>query len=68
MKYYIDDTLLGLPEFQKRIENTDLIPSRQSPTRSIISVFESLKKQNIKTPKKISELASKSNIDENYLM
>lgn len=49
MKYYIDDTSLSLPELQKRIENTDLIPSRQSLTLNINYVFETLAKQKIKT-------------------
>lgn len=49
MKYYIDDTSLSLPELQKRIENTDLIPSRQSLTLNINYVFETLAKQKIIT-------------------
>jgi len=49
MKYYIDDTSLSLPELQKRIENTDLIPSRQSLTLNINSFFETLAKQKIIT-------------------
>ena len=49
MKYYIDDTSLSLPELQKQIENTDLIPSRQSLTLNINSFFETLAKQKIIT-------------------
>ena len=77
MSYYIDDTKVSLAELQNRIENTDLVPSRLAILEGIVEKFDSLKKQGIdtlaelrsemKTPKRITDLAVKTGIDENYL-
>ena len=77
MNYYIDDTKFSLQDLQKRIEATDLIPSRISLLENIEAIFKELKKQGIKTladlrkqlktPKSINAFSTKSSLDEKYL-
>ncbi|MBA4317166.1 MAG: hypothetical protein C0412_02090 [Flavobacterium sp.] len=77
MNYYIDETKFSLKDLQKRIEETDLIPSRISLLENIETVFEELKKQGIKTladlrkqlktPQSINAFSIKSSLDEKYL-
>ena len=77
MSYYIDDTKVSLAELKQRIETTDLVPSRLAIFEGINEKFDLLQAQNLgtladlrselKTPKRMADLAAKTGIDENYL-
>lgn len=78
MNYYIDDSKIELKDLQKRIEKTDLVPSRKSILENIDDIFKTLNKKGIKTladlrnqvktPKKLNEFSVKSGIDNDYLI
>lgn len=77
MAYYIDDQKIGLAGLRKRIEETDLVPSRASLLEDIEAKFEGLEQQGIttlaalrsemKTAKRLQALASRTGIREQYL-
>ena len=77
MSYYIDDNKVTLTALRERIEKTDLVPSRQAILDGIAEKFATLEgleiitlaalRNEMKTPKRISELAGKSGLDEDYL-
>ena len=77
MSFYIDDIKYSLDELQKRIENTDLVPSRISLLKNIDIIFKKLKKQGIntlselrtqlKTTKSLKSFSIESGLDEEYL-
>lgn len=77
MSYYIDAEKVSLDELQKRIEETDLIPSRTALLEKIKDKFSTLKAQGIltlaylrkelKDAKNISSLSKKAGIDSEYL-
>jgi hypothetical protein len=77
MNYYIDDTKVSLQDLKKRIEETDLIPSRVSLLENIDTIFKELNKQGIKTladlrkqlktPQSMNAFSIKPNLDEKYL-
>jgi hypothetical protein len=77
MGYYMDDRRISLSELRERIENTDLVPSRQAIVEGIVDKFELLEslgitsladlRNEMKTPKRIVELAVKTGLEEDYL-
>ena len=78
MTYYINDNNVTLTELRIRIENTDMVPSREYIKTNIDSSFSKLSdsgiknlamlRNTLKTPKKILEFSKTSQIDENYLI
>ncbi|TAL33632.1 MAG: DUF4332 domain-containing protein [Spirochaetes bacterium] len=78
MPYYIDAEKTNLDDLQKRIEETDLIPSRSSLTVNIEDNFEKLKAQGfltlwdlrkeLKYSKNIPSLSKKTGVDYDYLV
>ena len=49
MDYYLDDEKISLDELQKRIEETDLVPSRSSILENIKYNFTVLKEKGYST-------------------
>jgi hypothetical protein len=77
MSYYISSKKVSLDDLQRRIEETDLVPSRSSLLENIkdkfralkshgIATFEDLRKE-LKNSKKIPSFSEKTGIDEKYL-
>ena len=77
MGYYLQAEKVSLEDLQKRIEETDLVPSRSSLLEDIEDKFKNLKKHGIsnledlrnelKNAKKIPSFAKKTGIEEQYL-
>lgn len=77
MSYYIDSSKVSLDDLQKRIETTDLVPSRASLLDGIDLKFKILKqrgfktladlRQEIKNARNIPSFSKKTGIDTNYL-
>ena len=77
MTYYLQDEKVSLDDLQRRIEETDLVPSRSSLLENIKDKFTTLKSQGISTlaglrkelknSKKIPLFSEKTGIDEQYL-
>ncbi|MBN2443994.1 MAG: DUF4332 domain-containing protein [Spirochaetales bacterium] len=77
MNYYLDAEKISLKELQKRIEETDLVPSRSPLLENIKNNFEVLKKigyvtfadlrRDLKNAKNIPSISKKSGIDSEYL-
>ena len=77
MAYYIDDENINLDDLRKRIEETDLVPSRTPILDCIEANFEILSQQGIKTlanlrsglknPKRLATLSEATGIDSTYL-
>ena len=77
MSYYIDAEKVSLDEIQKRIKETDLIPSRSSLLEDIDEKILKLKangfltladlRKGLKNPKNIPALSKKTGIDPAYL-
>jgi hypothetical protein len=78
MNYQFDATKITLDDLQKRIETTDLVPSRASLMEGLASKFETLKQKGFvtlallrnefKTPIRLQELAKATGIDGEYLL
>lgn len=77
MAYHIDAEHISLDDLRKRIEATDLVPSRASLTGKIGEKIEALEKQgittlaslreNLKTSKRLAAVAEATGIDTHYL-
>jgi len=77
MPYYIDAERVSLGDLQKRIEETDLVPSRSSLLEEIDGTFSKLKahgfvtladlRKGLKNPKNIPALSKEVGIDTTYL-
>jgi hypothetical protein len=77
MTYYLQDEQVSLDDLQRRIEETDLVPSRSSLLENIEDKFMTLKSQGISTlaglrkelknSKKIPSFSEKTGIEEQYL-
>lgn len=77
MSFYINADKISLDDLRKRIEKTDLVPSRTTLLNDIELNFEKLKKVSIitlqdlrnemKTKKKITFLSRSSGVDHGYL-
>jgi hypothetical protein len=77
MAYHIDAEHISLDELQKRIEATDLVPSRASLLEKMESKMKALKQQGIttlarlrnelKTSKRLEALANATGIEAQYL-
>ncbi|MCM2466704.1 DUF4332 domain-containing protein [Methanoculleus oceani] len=77
MSYYIDAERVSLDDLQKRIEETDLVPSRCSLLEDIGGTFSKLKahgfvtladlRQGLKNPKNIPALSKEVGVDTAYL-
>ncbi len=77
MGYYIDAEKISLDELQKRIEETDLVPSRRSLLENIIGNFKVLKnngyvtfadlRRDLKNSKNIPSVSNKTGISSEYL-
>lgn len=77
MNYYINTEKIGLDELRKRIEETDLVPSRSSLIDGINENFSKLKKsgyitfadlrKDLKNSKNISKISEKTEISIEYL-
>ncbi len=77
MLYYIDDNRIELEELKKRIETTDLIPSYTLLLDGIEEKFDAIKnygiltladlRKELKNPKTMAILGTKTNIDIKYL-
>lgn len=77
MSYYIDAEKITLDELQKRIEETDLVPSRSSLLENIKDNFAVLKKngyvtfadlrRDLKNSKNIPAISKKTEISSEYL-
>lgn len=78
MAYHIDAENISLDDLRKRIETTDLVPSRACLTDRIREKFKALEKQRIKTlaalrnelknSKRLASLAETTGIDTQYLI
>ncbi|KLK87648.1 hypothetical protein SZ63_10140 [Methanoculleus sediminis] len=77
MSYNIDAEKVRLDDLQKRIEETDLVPSRSSLLEEIDGTFSKLKahgfatladlRKALKNPKKIPALSKETGVDTAYL-
>jgi hypothetical protein len=77
MSYYIDAEKVSLDDLQKRIEETDLVPSRSSLLEEIDETFSKLKahgfvtladlRKGLKNPKNIPALSKETEVDTGYL-
>jgi hypothetical protein len=77
MPFYLDTDKISLKELQRRIKETDLIPSRSSLLNGIEGNFKRLEKhglatlsdlrKDLKTTKCIPPLSKQTGIDEGYL-
>lgn len=77
MNYYLDAEKISLNELQKRIEETDLVPSRNSILENIKDNFGVLKKngyvtfadlrRDLKNSKNIPSISKKTGINSEYL-
>lgn len=77
MSYYIDAERVSLDDLQKRIKETDLIPSRCSLLEDIDEKFLKLKvngfstladvRHDLKNPKNLPDLSKRTGIDQAYL-
>ena len=77
MSYYIDDNLTKLSALQKRLQNTDLIPSQEPLLEGISEKMSALGKAGIasladlrsalKTAKSLKSLSQDSGVDAGYL-
>ncbi len=77
MNYHIDDEKIHLDELRKRIEATDLVPSRKSLLEEIAAKFKTLAsaglatlaglRHELKNVKRLDALAAKTGIDKQYL-
>ncbi|WP_067076087.1 DUF4332 domain-containing protein [Methanoculleus horonobensis] len=77
MPYYIDAERVSLDDLKKRIEETDLVPSRSSLLEDIDGTFSKLKahgfgtladlRKALKNPKKIPALSTETGVDPAYL-
>jgi len=77
MNYYLDAEKISLEELQKRIEETDLVPSRSSILENIKDNFTVLKKngyvtfadlrRDLKNSKNIPSISKKTGISSEYL-
>jgi hypothetical protein len=78
MAYHIDADSIRLDDLQKRIEATDLVPSRACLTDEIGKKIKAFEKQGIetlaslriklKTPKRLASVAEATGIDTQYLI
>lgn len=78
MNYYINSEDINLDELQKRIEETDLIPSRRPLLENIKKYFKILKnngyatfadlRKDLKNAKKIPIISDKTGINSEYLL
>jgi len=78
MSYYIDADEVSLDELRKRIESTDLVPSRASLLDEITNKMKTLESHGIqtlahlrtelKTPRRLDAVASATGIDPQYLI
>ncbi len=78
MTYHIDEETVSLDDLQKRIEATDLVPSRASLTDKMRERMQALEKQGIltlaslraalKNPKRLAAVAEATGIDTQYLI
>jgi hypothetical protein len=78
MPYYIDASKVTLDSLQKRIEETDLVPSRESLKVGINQQFKKLHlqgitnledlRQSLKNAKRIPTFAEKAGIESSYLV
>jgi hypothetical protein len=78
MTYHIDAENIGLDDLRKRLEATDLIPSRASLTDKIREKMQALEKQGfmtlaslraaLKNPKRLAAVAEATGIDTQYLI
>jgi hypothetical protein len=78
MAYHINDDAISLEDLRKRIEETDLVPSRIQLLEGIKIKFQTLEQQGIpslarlrhelKSPKRIEALARATGIDTEYLI
>lgn len=77
MSFYIDLAAISIDQYKKKLENADLVPSRQLLKQNTDVVFQKLKACGLKTTEdlfnalktktKVQHFSQKSNIDENYL-
>lgn len=77
MSYHIDAERVSLEDLQKRIEETDLVPSRSPLLEEIDGAFSRLKahgfatladlRKALKNPKKIPALSKETGVDTGYL-
>jgi len=77
MPYYIDAERVSLDDLQKRIEETDLVPSRSSLLDDLDGTFVKLKahgfatladlRKGLKNPKDIPALSKETGVDTAYL-
>ena len=78
MSYYIDADEISLDDLRKRIELTDLVPSRASLLDEITNKMKTLESHGIqtlahlrtelKTPRRLDAVASATGIDPQYLI
>lgn len=77
MDYYVDADKTSLDKLQKRIEETDLVPSRRLLLENIVENFKKLKKngyltfadlrKDLKNAKNIPSVANETGINSEYL-
>lgn len=78
MNYHINAEAVSLDDLQKRIEGTDLVPSRTSLLEGIETIFKTLAaadiatladlRHELKNAKRLEALASRTEIDKQYLI
>ena len=78
MAYYMDGASISLPNLRKRIETTDLVPSRATLLEGIENNFLELEKQGIttlaalrhelKSNKRLENISAATGIDSQYLV
>jgi len=78
MAYYINDASISLPNLRKRIEATDLVPSRATLLEGIENNFFELEKQGIttlaalryelKSNKRLENISIMTGVDSQYLV
>lgn len=77
MPFYVDFAAISIDEYKAKLENADLVPSRQLLKKNTTEVFNKLEACGIKntedlfnalkTKARVQNFAQKSAIDENYL-